>query len=116
MRFLVDECTGPRIAEYLKLQGHDVFSAYDQARGAADKDLLSRAVAEDRIQITNDRDLGELIYREGGAHRGVIFLRLSDERSPNKIRAIHDLLAQHSERLAGQFVVVTESQVRFSST
>ena len=33
MRFLVDECTGPAVAEWLREQKHDVFSVYDEARG-----------------------------------------------------------------------------------
>jgi predicted nuclease of predicted toxin-antitoxin system len=114
MRFLVDECTGPRAAEWLMAQGHEVLSAYDHSRGAPDDALLARAAAEDRILITNDRDFGELIFREGRAHRGVIFLRLVDERPANKIRVLTRLLANHQEQLAGQFVVVTESQVRIA--
>lgn len=26
MRFLVDECTGPKVAAWLRSEGHDVFS------------------------------------------------------------------------------------------
>ena len=33
MKFLVDECTGPAVARWLKQNGYDVFSVYDQARG-----------------------------------------------------------------------------------
>jgi len=95
-------------------QGHDVFSVYHHSRGATDDALLARAAAEDRILVTNDRDFGELIFREGRTHRGVIFLRLVDERPANKIRVLAQLLASHSHRLAGQFVVVTESQVRIA--
>jgi len=32
MRFLVDECTGPKVARWLREQGHEVFSVYDEAR------------------------------------------------------------------------------------
>jgi hypothetical protein len=32
MRFLVDECTGPAVAEWLRGQKHEVFSVYDEAR------------------------------------------------------------------------------------
>jgi hypothetical protein len=34
MRFLVDECTGPAVASWLRQQNHEVFSVYEQARGA----------------------------------------------------------------------------------
>lgn len=30
MRFVVDECTGPAIAQWLKAQGHDVVSIFDE--------------------------------------------------------------------------------------
>ncbi len=31
MRFIVDECTGHAVARWLRTQGHDVFSVYDEA-------------------------------------------------------------------------------------
>ena len=43
MRFLVDECTGPAVARWLRDQKHEVFSVYDDARGACDDDLLEKA-------------------------------------------------------------------------
>ncbi|NBT35678.1 MAG: hypothetical protein EBT03_09105 [Betaproteobacteria bacterium] len=33
MRFLVDECTGPAVARWLRERSHEVFSIYDSARG-----------------------------------------------------------------------------------
>jgi len=47
-------------------------------------------------------------------HCGVIILRLSDERSATKIAVLGHLLKGYGDRLAGQFVVVTEQQVRFA--
>ncbi len=41
MRFLVDECTGPSVARYLREIGHTVFSVYEQARGLKDAEILS---------------------------------------------------------------------------
>jgi predicted nuclease of predicted toxin-antitoxin system len=114
MRFLVDECTGPAVAAWLISSGHDVYSVYDQSPGDSDDDVLARALAEYRILITNDRDFGELIFREGRSHRGVVFLRLHDERPANKIRVLTGLLATHADQLASQFVVVTETQIRFA--
>jgi predicted nuclease of predicted toxin-antitoxin system len=80
----------------------------------ADDKVLAWAVAEDRILITNDKDFGEMIFRERLKHRGVIFLRLSDERSANKIEILKHLLENYSEKLPNQFVTVTETKVRFT--
>jgi predicted nuclease of predicted toxin-antitoxin system len=114
MRFLVDESTGPRAARWLQEQGHDVLSVYDSMRGAKDREIISLAFSDNRILITNDRDFGDLIYRQAYPHKGVILLRLEDERSDNKIKALEKLLQAFSGRLENQFAVVTETMVRFS--
>lgn len=112
MRFLVDECTGPAVARWLREQSHDVFSVFEEARGATDDDVLQRAAAEERILITNDKDFGEKVYRSEQPHHGVIFLRLRDERAASKITVLEKLLGSYAEQLSGAFVVVTETQVR----
>jgi predicted nuclease of predicted toxin-antitoxin system len=91
-----------------------VFSVFDEARGSADDFILRKASDEDWILITNDKDFGEKVYRERHLHRGVVFLRLADERAANKIETLRRLLAVYANRLQGQFVVVTETQVRFA--
>ena len=46
MRFLVDECTGSRVATWLAENGHEVFSVYDEARGSTDDEILTKAYME----------------------------------------------------------------------
>ena len=66
--------------------------------------------------VTNDKDFGEKVYRERQPHRGVVLLRLEDERAFVKIEIIGRLLENYADRLSGQFVVVTEGSVRFART
>src|SRR5687767_1521771 len=113
MRFLVDECAGPKVAEWLRGRAHEVFSVYDEARGMGDDDVLQKAYTERWILITNDKDSGEMVYRERRPHRGVIFMRLDDERSAHKIDVLRRLLELYEDKLPDQFVVVTDSRVRF---
>lgn len=114
MRFLVDECTGPVVERWLRSQGYDAFSVFEQARGLDDDAVIAQAYADDRILITNDKDFGEKVFRERLPHRGVILLRLEDERAQVKINALQRLLAAFPEQLAGRFLVVTETRVRFA--
>ncbi len=114
MRFLVDECAGPKVAAYLRGEGHEVFSVFDAAQGLSDERLLVKASDENWILVTNDKDFGEMVFRERRPHRGVIFLRLEDERSANKIAVLHELLKNYSDRLPDRFVTVTETKVRFA--
>jgi predicted nuclease of predicted toxin-antitoxin system len=92
MRFLVDECTGPAVARWLRDHSHEVFSVYEEARGTADDDVLDKAYRENRILITNDKDFGEKVYREKRSHHGVLLLRLHDERPASKIDVIEKLI------------------------
>jgi predicted nuclease of predicted toxin-antitoxin system len=113
MRFLIDESTGPIVARWLREQGHEVFSVYEEARGTNDDDLIQKAFVENWILVTNDKDFGEKVYRERRPHKGVVLLRLEDERGASKIKTLQRLLERYSERLADNFVVVTETRARF---
>ena len=63
MRFLVDECTGPVVAQWLRQSGYEVFSVYEQDRGITDDEIIAKANSEQWILITNDKDFGEQIFR-----------------------------------------------------
>ena len=114
MRFLVDECVGPKVSEWLRAQGHEAFSVYEESRGVDDVDVLRKAESEDWVIITADKDFGERIFRDRHGHRGVILLRLQDERPANRIQVLGRLIEGHAQRLVGQFVVATETKVRFA--
>ena len=114
MRFLVDECTGPKVAAWLRDQGHEVFSVFDDARGSEDEAIIQTAHNDNWILITNDKDFGEKAFRERRPHRGVIFMRLEDERAANKIDVLRRLLESYADRVEDQFIVVTETRVRFA--
>ena len=114
MKFLVDECTGPSVAAWLRDEGHEVFSVYEDARGVEDDIILQKAFDENWVLITNDKDFGDKVFRNGRLHKGVVLLRLEDERATSKIRVLSHLLEKYIDRLPNAFVVVTQKQVRFA--
>lgn len=79
-----------------------------------DDEIIEKAFADNRVLVTNDKDFGEKIYRERRPHKGVVLLRLENERAASKIKAMQRLLEHHAERLDNHFVVVTETTVRFA--
>lgn len=116
MRFLVDECAGSKVAKWLRDTNYEVFSVFDQMRGMTDDEILAKAADENWILITNDKDFGEMIFRERRTHHGIIFLRLNDERAANKIQVLEKLLENYAEKLPEQFITVTETKVRIAGT
>lgn len=115
MRFLVDECTGPSVARWLRGQGHDVFCVYEQARGMDDDAIIERVLSDGRILVTSDKDFGEKVYRDGRQHAGIVLLRVRDDSASGNIAALRHLLTCYADRLQGSFTVVTDKQVRFAS-
>lgn len=114
MRFLVDECVGPRVARQLAQWGHDVFSVYHQARGITDSQVIAMANETHRVLITCDKRFAERIYRHRLPHKGVVLLRLGDERTQNKVDVLDRLLDKYADRLEGRFTVATEKTVRLA--
>jgi len=112
MKFLVDECMGTSVVACLRDEGHDAVAVVEVMPQADDEEILARAASEGRIVVTNDKDFGEMVFRSGLAHRGVVLLRLRDERVENKVRMMKVVLAQVGERLRNHYVVVTESGIR----
>jgi predicted nuclease of predicted toxin-antitoxin system len=115
VRFVVDECTGPWVAAWLVSAGHDVVSIFTQERGASDEAVLRQAVEEDRVLVTNDKDFGDRVFRDRERHRGVVLLRLEDERALNKIARLQATLAMFPEGIGARCIVVTEGGVRVAS-
>jgi predicted nuclease of predicted toxin-antitoxin system len=114
LKFIVDESTGDSTAKWLKISGFEVYSVYTENRGADDEWILEKAVKENYIVITNDKDFGELVFNRGKGHSGVIFLRLQKESNENKIETVRKVLERCSEKLSDSFIVASEDFVRIS--
>jgi len=112
MRFLVNECCGPVVTDWLRDQGHDARRVADISAGLDDAAVLELAHAEDRIPITNDKGFGARVFEKGEPHSGAILLRLADERPPVAVRVLSGVLEQLGEQIRGRFVVATERRVR----
>jgi predicted nuclease of predicted toxin-antitoxin system len=112
MRFLIDESADARLATHLHALGHDAtLVAVSHRPGLPDPDVLAIAHREQRILITDDRDFGELVFRQRQPHAGVIYLRLSTTLLPMRIARLDYVLSHHGDQL-DQFLVVTDQRVR----
>ncbi len=70
-------CRSPSCsAQWLRDKGHDVVESAKQGEDPGDEAILEWAASEQRILITMDKDFGELVFKEGFAHAGL--LRLPD--------------------------------------
>ena len=65
---------------------------YEEARGAEDDWIIQKAFDEDWILVTNDKDFGEKLYRERRPHKGIVLLRVEDQRTASKIETMRRLI------------------------
>ena len=113
MRFLVDRCAGRRLTEWLARQGHDALDARDVGPDPGDRALLERAVSENRILITTDKDFGELIHLHGTRHTGLI--RLPDVRMTERIALVGHVLQYHGQAIEERAMITIRSgRIRIS--
>ncbi|TMC12418.1 MAG: hypothetical protein E6J29_08675 [Chloroflexi bacterium] len=80
MRFAVD-CNAGRLARWLRALGHD--ASYE--RQVEDAELVRRALAEDRVLLTRDRDLTRRRVIQSGRLRAVL---LRDDDLASQLRQV----------------------------
>jgi predicted nuclease of predicted toxin-antitoxin system len=112
MRFLVDECTGTSVADWLKSEKHEVFSVFEQWRGVSDDEIIEKCQNEDYILITSDKDFGEMVFRNQKVYNGIILLRCEPNIFKKRIEVLNKLIQNYSDSLQNNFVVVTNDKVR----
>jgi predicted nuclease of predicted toxin-antitoxin system len=112
MKLLIDVSAGHAVAEALRNQGHDVLAVRDRDPTMPDIDILAWAVADDRLVVTFDKDFGELVFRSGQAHSGVLLLRLESARNDEKVRVANEIFNNFADQLIGKFSVYQDGRLR----
>ena len=112
MKFLIDESVEKPIVDWLRNQKYDVMYVAESSSGITDEEVIKLANCESRILITNDKDFGELIFRQSRITQGILLIRASNEESLNKLRLVKEVLEKAKNKLEGNFIVVNETGIR----
>ncbi len=88
MRFLADEGVDGLIVAAVRDDRHDVRWMAEEVEGRKDSVVLEAAVLDARILITEDKDFGELVYRQRLHHRGVVLVRVDGISNVEKSRIV----------------------------
>jgi predicted nuclease of predicted toxin-antitoxin system len=115
MRILADENVPGDAVAMLRSHGHDVLWIRTDSPGATDEANLAKAVLEQRLLITFDKDFGELVFSRGlAASCGVVLFRISTPSSEIAATKIADTLDSRID-WTGQFTVVDDRRIRMTS-
>lgn len=108
----MDVSAGQVVADAVRGLGHDVQAVRDVDPRMADIDILAWAVREARLVVTMDKDFGELVYRSGEPHAGVLLLRLEAVRTAERVQIVTDIFTNHAGDLPGHFSVNQNGRLR----
>src|SRR5262245_61167953 len=112
MILLADESVDRPIVERLRQDGHDTLYVAELAPSISDDDVLREANSRKALLLTEDKDFGELVYRLGRVHAGIVLIRLAGLPAAWKADTVAKVLQDHAGELQGSFTVISPGAVR----
>lgn len=111
MRLLADENIPAPLIRILRERGFDLLYVAEFQPGLTDSEVLALASRESRPILTEDRDFGELIFRQKRSVPGVVMLGLPVAERSHWPRVIR-LLQQHEIKIHGSYAVIDAKRMR----
>lgn len=62
--------------------------------------------------LTADKDFGELVYRLGRIHTGIVLSRLGGLSMEQKVKIVSNAFRKHAAEFEGAFSVITPGSIR----
>ena len=112
MNLLVDEGVDRPIVDELRRDGHQVLYVAEMDPGISDDVILDRANRQGAVLVTADKDFGDLLYRQGRIHAGVVLLRLAGLSPQAKAEIASTVLKTRGPEVEDAFSVVSPGSVR----
>ncbi len=111
MKILADKSVDfPGVAA-LRLLGYNIVYIAESDSGISDDLVLEKANKDARILLTADKDFGELVYRLGKIHSGVILYRLKGWNIEQKVGFISKVFVDHFQEFSDKFSVITKNHI-----
>lgn len=112
MKIVADESVDKQIVDRLRAQSHEVIYIAELDPGIDDDTVLFRSHNADALLITADKDFGELVFRQGKLHSGIVLLRLSGLTPYQRAEIVGATFERHGTELQKQFAVVSARAIR----
>lgn len=96
----------------LRQQEHTVWYVAEMAPGLPAQEVLELANRQEAVLLTADKDFGELLFRQGAIHQGVVLLRLAGLPPAQKAEIVGRAFAAYGPQMQGRFAVIEPSNLR----
>jgi len=112
VNLVCDEGVESSIVAHLREQGHEVLYIAELDPSISDDAVLAWADDAHAPLITNDKDFGELVFRQRLSSPGVVLVRLPGLSNARKAQLVVAAVDQHGSELTGAFTVISPGRVR----
>jgi len=112
VRWLADECIDAGLVLHLRAAGHDVIYTAEIAPSEDDFKVIARAQTEHRILLTEDKDFGDLVFRQAHPVPGIVLLRIDPASHGLKRVRLDATISRFGDDLFGRYVTVEEGRFR----
>jgi len=114
MRFLADESCDFAVVRALREAGHDVAAVMELEPGAEDGTVIERAVSEQRLLLTEDKDFGQLVFASRRPSAGVVLLRFPANARGGLADEVRAFVEANQAALADSFSTLQPGRARIS--
>jgi predicted nuclease of predicted toxin-antitoxin system len=112
LNIVADENIDVQIIERLRADRHSVQSVAEFEPGIDDEAVLRESRETNAILLTADKDFGELVFRQGLVHSGVVLIRLAGMAPETKADIVSEVFAHHAPELYRAFSVLSPRALR----
>jgi predicted nuclease of predicted toxin-antitoxin system len=112
LRWLVDECVETALIRRLREAGHDVIYVAENAPGSTDAKVIAFAEKEQRLLLTEDKDFGDLVFRQRMLVPGLVLLRIGPEIHGLKWQRLDAAIGRFADSFFGRYTVIEEARFR----
>ena len=96
----------------LRAAGYQVLFIAETSPGIEDAEVLQIARREQALLLTADKDFGELVFRNGEPHCGVMLIRSSESDTEESAANTLTAIRQHGPEMLDQFSVLAGRALR----
>ena len=114
MKFLADVNIEKVIVDEFRKLGYDITWIAEENPHLDDMGIFKIAQKENRILLTNDKDFGEIVFRQKLVSSGIVLFRIKGQDTMEKLKLLRKLLISHKDRISKHFVVITKEKIRFT--
>lgn len=117
MKFLIDECLRPALAERLRAAGEDAVHVTEIGlAGSDDTTVMERARIDGRVVVSADTDFGEMLAASAATWPSVVLFRGRSHRAEDLAGVLLSMLPTLEADLdGGSIAVIGHDRVRVRS-